>query len=59
MIRVNDIQVRFKIEKILDLGFTSFMFINNKPYGKVKNKQKGRLKRKITKRLISINRMVD
>ena len=39
--------------------FTSFMFINNKPYGKVKNKQKGRLKRKITKRLISINRMVD
>ena len=39
--------------------FTSFMFINNKPYGKVKNKQKGRLKRKITKRLVSLNRMVD
>ena len=39
--------------------FTTFMFINNKPYGKVKNKLKGRLKRKITKRLVSINRMVD
>ena len=39
--------------------FTSFMFFNNKPYGDVKNKQKGRLKRKITKRLISLNRMVD
>ena len=35
------------------------MFINNKPYGVVKNKQKGRLKRKITKRLISMNRMTD
>lgn len=39
--------------------FTSFMFFNNKPYGDFKNKQKGRLKRKITKRIISINRMVD
>ena len=39
--------------------FSFFMFINNKPYGKIKNKKKGRLKRKITKRLIQINKVLD
>ena len=46
-------------DEVNSFKFTTFMFINNKPYGKVKNKLKGRLKRKITKRLVSINRMVD
>lgn len=52
-------QIINEIEEKNTFKFTSFMFLNNKPYGKIKNKQKGRLKRKITKRLISINRMVD
>ena len=39
--------------------FSFFMFINNKPYGKVKVKKKGRLKRKITKRLTQINKVLD
>jgi hypothetical protein len=39
--------------------FSFFMFINNKPYGKVKVKKKGRLKRKITKRLTQMNRVLD
>ena len=39
--------------------FSFFMFINNKPYGKIKVKKKGRLKRKITKRLVQINKILD
>ena len=39
--------------------FSFFMFINNKPYGKVKVKKKGRLKRKITKRLTQMNKVLD
>ena len=35
------------------------MFINNKPYNKIKKKKKGRLKRKITKRLVQINKILD
>jgi hypothetical protein len=39
--------------------FSFFMFLNNKPYGKVKVKKKGRLKRKITKRLTKMNKVLD
>lgn len=39
--------------------FHSVIFTNPKPYGKVKVKQKGRLKRKISSRIISINRVLD
>jgi hypothetical protein len=39
--------------------FSFFMFLNNKPYGKIKVKKKGRLKRKITKRLTQINKVLD
>ena len=39
--------------------FHSVIFTNPKPYGKVKVKQKGRLKRKINSRIISINRVLD
>jgi hypothetical protein len=34
-------------------------FVNTKSYGYVKWKKKGRLKRKITKRVYSINRVID
>jgi len=36
-----------------------FMFFNNKPYGFMKGRKRGRIKRKITKRLVSINNLVD
>lgn len=39
--------------------FSMFLFKNNKPYGTVKVKQRGRLKRKIAKRIISMNRVLD
>ena len=39
--------------------FHSVIFTNPKPYGKVKVKQRGRLKRKINSRIISINRVLD
>jgi len=39
--------------------FHSVIFTNPKPYGKVKVKQKGRLKRKINSRIITINRVLD
>jgi len=39
--------------------FSMFFFLNNKAYGKVKVKKKGRLKRKITKRLVLLNRITD
>jgi hypothetical protein len=40
-------------------SFSMFLFQNNKPYGTVKVKQKGRLKRKIAKRIVSMNRVLD
>ena len=40
-------------------SFPVIIFSNNKAYGKIKNKKKGRLKRKITKRLVSLNRVLD
>jgi uncharacterized membrane protein SpoIIM required for sporulation len=39
--------------------FSMFLFLNNKPYGKIKVRKKGRLKRKITKRLVLLNRITD
>jgi len=39
--------------------FHSVLFTNPKPYGKVKVKQKGRLKRKINSRIFMLNRVLD
>ena len=39
--------------------FHSVIFTNPKPYGKIKVKQRGRLKRKISSRVISLNRILD
>ena len=39
--------------------FSMFLFLNNKAYGKIKVRKRGRLKRKITKRLVSLNRITD
>jgi len=39
--------------------FTMLIFINNKAYGFLKKKKKGRIKRKIAKRLILLNRVLD
>jgi len=39
--------------------FSMFLFLNNKAYGKVKVRKRGRLKRKITKRLVLLNRITD
>ena len=39
--------------------FSFIMFLHNKPYGKVKVKKKGRLKRKISKRLFQMNKVLD
>jgi len=39
--------------------FEMFIFLNSRPYGFVKTRKRGRVKRKITKRIVSINRLVD
>ena len=39
--------------------FHSVIFTNTKAYGKVKVKQKGRLKRKIASRIFTVNRVLD
>jgi len=39
--------------------FSSVMFFGNKNYGLLKIRKRGRLKRKIYRRLISINRVLD
>lgn len=36
-----------------------FIFFNTKAYGFMKSKKKGRIKRKITKRIVKINRLTD
>jgi len=48
-------------EKLLKnpFRFTMLIFINNKAYGFLKKKKKGRIKRKIAKRLILLNRVLD
>ena len=40
-------------------NFKLFLFLTNRPYGFVKVRKKGRVKRKITKRIVSINRLID
>lgn len=39
--------------------FTNIIFTTTKPYGPIKTKNKGRLKRKISKKLILIGRVTD
>lgn len=39
--------------------FNYFIFLKNKPYGFMKNRKKGRVKRKILKRVVSVNRLTD
>jgi len=46
-------------EVVNPFSFPIIVFTNNKPYGFMKTKQRGRLKRKIAKRLIMINRVLD
>lgn len=46
-------------EMQLDLKFPYMLFTHNKPYGPIKRKKRGRLKRKITKKLKLINRIED
>jgi hypothetical protein len=48
-------------EQLNNVSFTFpyIMFTNNKPYGLVKTKQKGRLKRKISKKIVLMNRILD
>ena len=47
----------FKI--VNNFRFTNVIFTTTKPYGPVKVKNKGRLKRKISKKLILIGRVAD
>ena len=42
-----------------NFSFPIIVFANNKPYGKVKVKQKGRLKRKISRRVTILNKVLD
>ena len=46
-------------ETVNPFTFPVIVFTNNKPYGFMKTKQKGRLKRKISRRLTMINRVLD
>ena len=46
-------------DNIRSFDFKYVSFINTKSYGYIKWKKKGRLKRKITKRVFSINRVID
>jgi hypothetical protein len=46
-------------EMKVSLRFACMVFINNKPYGPIKTKKRGRLKRKISKKLNLINRVDD
>ena len=39
--------------------FTNVIFTTTKPYGPLKTKNKGRLKRKISKKLVLIGRVTD
>jgi len=39
--------------------FSMFIFINSKSYSFLKTRKKGRIKRKITKRLVKINSIID
>ena len=44
---------------INNFRFSLIMFFNNKSFGQMKMKKRGRLKRKITKKITQINRILD
>ena len=44
---------------INNFQFSLIMFFNNKSFGQMKIKKRGRLKRKITKKITQINRILD
>ena len=46
-------------EELNTFRFTAVMFFNNKKYGLVKMRKRGRLKRKIYRRLVNANRVLD
>ena len=48
-------------ESKLGLSFYFYMFIfyNSKPFNYLKTRKRGRIKRKITKRIVKINKLVD
>ena len=46
-------------DNVRQFNFDFVSFTNTRPYGYVKGKRKGRLKRKITKRVLSMNRVID
>lgn len=46
-------------ETVNNFGFPIIVFSNNKPYGYMKVKQKGRLKRKIARRITLLNKVLD
>ena len=54
----NDTEVNEKAY-INRFKFSFIMFLNNKPFGPLKLKKKGRLKRKISKKIILMNRITD
>ena len=43
----------------INIEFLYIYFFNNKPYGVVKRKKKGRLKRKISKKVVLLNNILD
>jgi hypothetical protein len=43
----------------IDINFTYVLFLNNKPYSVVKSKKKGRLKRRISKKVLILNNILD
>jgi hypothetical protein len=54
--------IKKKKEKIIELGtpiFLNFFFLKTKVYCQNKIKKKGRIKRKITKKLIFRNHVID
>jgi hypothetical protein len=54
----NDVEINEKT--ILNpFKFSFIMFLNNKPFTPLKLKKKGRLKRKISKRITLLNKIID
>jgi hypothetical protein len=39
--------------------FNMFIFLNSRPYSFMKTRKRGRIKRKITKRIVKINKLLD
>ncbi len=54
----DDIDINEKV-LINPFKFSFILFFNNKPFGQLKRKKKGRLKRKISKKLTLINKLMD